>query len=31
MRLKASVIAVQYACYVIGQEWRRNNPEKCHG
>ncbi len=31
MRLKPIVLAVQYACFVIGQEWQRKHPEKTHG
>lgn len=25
MKLKPIVLAVQFACFVIGQEWRRKN------
>lgn len=31
MRLKPIVILVRHACHLIGEEWRRNNPEKAHG
>jgi hypothetical protein len=28
MKLKRIVLAVQFACRVIGSNWRQNNPRK---